>query len=403
MRLSLAIAVRVPLARRVVPDLQPVAAHHRADLRPQFPLGVLPRVRALHFRAAQLRGGKPLEPETSVNTTAGLVVDAGPFTLTADYSRVDVSNRLALSQTFTLTDDDRSLLLSEGTASAGTLAFFRFFINDFSSRNQGIDLVSTYEPPGLGGDTGFSFTLNHTHTELTEGSDLLTAGDVLGLERGVPRIRWNAAINQKPGRVGVLGRLNYFGAWVDHFDARFVRGAYAPILDGFPRLGRNPQPAGAVKRAKRDGLDVGVQPSQGIGKGDQEDETSRADRCSGGDHGPANGIAARAGQADRERSRHDSSRADGSRRVRGRCSIGSCRCLAPRTSPVRQSRRPRRSSNENGPNARQVRSAKGVLYRQTAGRHQEGAGQPVPHAYVPRQVIAGRLNGNVAAASERMA
>ena len=185
------------------------------------------------FRAAELRGGKPLEPETSVNLTAGLVVDTGPFTLTADYFRVDVSNRLALSQTFTLTEDERTLLLSEGIASAGTLAFFRFFINDFSSRNQGIDLVSTYAPPRLRGNSVFSFALNYTHTELTEQSNLLTAGDVLGLERGVPRIRWNVALNQRlMRRVNVLGRLNYFGSWVDHFDARFVRGADAAILDG---------------------------------------------------------------------------------------------------------------------------------------------------------------------------
>ncbi len=184
------------------------------------------------FLAAELKGGKPLEPETSVNTTAGLVVDTGSFTLTADYFRVDVSNRLALSQTFTLTEDERALLLSEGIASAGTLAFFRFFINDFSSRNQGIDLVSTYSPSALGGKTVFSYAMNYTHTELTEESDLLTAGDVLGLQRGVPRIRWNAAVNQRVGRVGLLGRLNYFGSWVDHFDARFVRGADSPLLEG---------------------------------------------------------------------------------------------------------------------------------------------------------------------------
>ena len=184
------------------------------------------------FLAAELKGGKPLEPETSVNTTAGLVVDTGSFTLTADYFRVDVSNRLALSQTFTLTEDERALLLSEGIASAGTLAFFRFFINDFSSRNQGIDLVSTYSPSALGGKTVFSYAMNYTHTELTEESDLLTPGDVLGLQRGVPRIRWNAAVNQRVGRVGLLGRLNYFGSWVDHFDARFVRGADSPLLEG---------------------------------------------------------------------------------------------------------------------------------------------------------------------------
>ncbi len=184
------------------------------------------------FLAAELKGGKPLEPETSVNTTGGMVIDTGPFTLTADYFRVDLSNRLALSQTFTLTEDERVLLISEGIASAGTLAFFRFFINDFSSRNQGVDLVSTYNPPGLGGNTVFSFAMNYTHTELTEESKLLTAGDVLGLERGVPRIRWNAAVNQKVGRVGLLGRLNYYGSWVDHFDARFVRGADSPLLEG---------------------------------------------------------------------------------------------------------------------------------------------------------------------------
>ncbi len=184
------------------------------------------------FRAAELRGGVPLEPETSFNTTVGLVIDNGPFTLTADYFRVDVFDRLALSQTFTLTEDERTLLLSEGITSAGTLAFFRFFINDFETRTQGIDIVSTYTPPNLGGDTVVSFTMNYTDTQVTKESDLLGPGEVLGLERGVPKTRLNLAVNQQLGRVGLLARLSYFGAWVDHFDARFVRGADSPLLNG---------------------------------------------------------------------------------------------------------------------------------------------------------------------------
>ena len=184
------------------------------------------------FLAAELRGGKPLEPETSINSTAGLVIDTGPFTLTADYFRVDVSDRLALSQTFTLTPSERMLLLSEGIASAGTLAFFRFFINDFSTRTQGVDIVSTYAPLVLRGDTTLSFAMNFTDTEVTEDSTLLNPGDIRGIELGVPRIRWNAAVNQRIGRTSLLGRLNYFGGWVDHFDARFVRGAEAPLLPG---------------------------------------------------------------------------------------------------------------------------------------------------------------------------
>ena len=184
------------------------------------------------YLAAQLRGGRPLDPETSTNATAGLVVDSGPFTLTADYFHVGVSNRLALSQNFTLAADERALLLSEGITSARTLAFFRFFINDFSTRTRGVDVVSTYTPPALRGNTVFSFALNHTDTEVTEDSDLLGPGDVLALERGVPETRWNVAVNQQVGRVGLLGRLHYYGSWVDHLDARSVRGAAAPTLDG---------------------------------------------------------------------------------------------------------------------------------------------------------------------------
>ncbi|MYD72150.1 MAG: TonB-dependent receptor [Acidobacteria bacterium] len=184
------------------------------------------------YRAAQLRGGQPLGPETSANTTAGMVFDTGPFTLTADYFQVDVTDRLALSQNFTLEADERALLLSEGITSARTLAFFRFFINDFSTRTRGIDVVSTYAPPALGGGTIFSFALNHTDTEVTEESDLLGPGDVLAIERGVPETRWNVAVNQRLGRVGLLGRVHRYGSWVDHLDARSVRGAEAPALAG---------------------------------------------------------------------------------------------------------------------------------------------------------------------------
>ncbi len=184
------------------------------------------------FRAAELRGGRPLDPETSVNATAGLVVDAGPFTLTADYFHVGVSKRLALSQNFTLAADERALLLSEGIASARTLAFFRFFINDFSTRTRGLDVVSTWTPPRLGGDTVFSFAMNRTDTDVTRPSDLLGPGDVRAIERGVPETRWNVAVNQRLARVGLLGRLHYYGSWVDHLDARSARQAEAPVLSG---------------------------------------------------------------------------------------------------------------------------------------------------------------------------
>ena len=186
------------------------------------------------FAAAQRHGGVPLRPETSRNFTAGLVVDNGPFTLTADYFRVAIADRLALSGLIGTDAEDRALLLADGITAAESLTLFRFFINDFSTRTQGIDVVSTWTPPAAAGSTVVSFSLNHTDTKMTEESDLLGPGDVLALERGVPRTRWNVALNQRVGRVGLLGRLNYYGDWVDLFDARFVRGVEAPILNGRP-------------------------------------------------------------------------------------------------------------------------------------------------------------------------
>ena len=186
------------------------------------------------FAAAARHGGVPLRPETSRNITAGLVIDNGPFTLTADYFTVAIADRLTLSGLISTDAEARALLLADGITSAESLTLFRFFINDFSTRTQGVDVVSTWTPPALAGATVFSFTMNHTDTKMTEESDLLGPGDVLALERGVPRTRWNVAVNQRVGRVGLLGRLSYYGDWVDLFDARFVSGALAPILNGRP-------------------------------------------------------------------------------------------------------------------------------------------------------------------------
>ena len=183
------------------------------------------------FIAAELRGGKPLEPEESVHTTAGLVIDTGPFTLTADLFNVEIDDRLSLSQVITLTGDERELLLSQGITSARNLSFFRFFINDFSTRTQGIDLVSTWIPLALGGDTEFSFTLNYTDTEVTKDSDLLSAADVLSIERGVPRLRWNFAVGQQVGPVNLLGRLSYYGSWIDYYYTRLWVDSAPPVQD----------------------------------------------------------------------------------------------------------------------------------------------------------------------------
>ena len=86
---------------------------------------------------AALRGGVPLQPEESINYSLGSVVDTGPFTFTADFFRINVSDRLTISRNYTLSPVEVETLLAEGFAEAGNLAVFRFFVNDFSTRSAG--------------------------------------------------------------------------------------------------------------------------------------------------------------------------------------------------------------------------------------------------------------------------
>ena len=79
-------------------------------------------------------GGGQLQPEQSLNYSAGAVVEQGPFTFTSDYFRIDIGDRVALSQEINLTESEIQTLLAEGIPEARNFPVFRFFLNDFSTR-----------------------------------------------------------------------------------------------------------------------------------------------------------------------------------------------------------------------------------------------------------------------------
>ena len=189
-------------------------------------------------RAAQLRGGRLLEPEQSVNTSLGAVADRGPLRLTVDYFRIDLSNRLALTQLFALGPEEVETLISEGVTSARNLQNFRFFSNDFETRTQGIDLVATVTPASLGGATTFGFLFNHTDTEVTEfNRGVLDAVRLRQLQEAIPGTRWNVSAQHDLGRWRLLGRLNYYDDWYDSRDVRVYNGDYIFDLQASRSIG----------------------------------------------------------------------------------------------------------------------------------------------------------------------
>ena len=78
--------------------------------------GVVPSTSAV----AMARGGGQLQPEKSRNYSAGAVIDQGPFTFTADFFRIDIDDRVALSQEIRLTEPEIVVLLAEGIPEART-------------------------------------------------------------------------------------------------------------------------------------------------------------------------------------------------------------------------------------------------------------------------------------------
>ena len=170
-------------------------------------------------RVAELRGGVPLDAEKSRNFAVGAVLERGSFLVTADYFRVAMSDRLALTQVFALTPEEKTRLIEEGILSARNLQNFRFFTNDFSTRTQGIDVVATYAPATPSGGTAISFAFNRTHTRITQfDPEKVNETRIRQLEEGLPGSRWLLTGRHALGPVGLMARLSYYGGWYDSRD-----------------------------------------------------------------------------------------------------------------------------------------------------------------------------------------
>ncbi|MCR6644965.1 MAG: TonB-dependent receptor [Terricaulis sp.] len=109
-------------------------------------------------------GARPLEAEESVNFAFGGVFRLAGFSLTVDAYKIDVDNRIVLSENLTSTAV-RDYLTSQGFIGVGG---GRFFINGVDTETRGVDIVANYtlQTDQIG---AFNFTLgaNFNETEVT--------------------------------------------------------------------------------------------------------------------------------------------------------------------------------------------------------------------------------------------
>ncbi|MDE0264618.1 MAG: TonB-dependent receptor [Bryobacterales bacterium] len=209
-------------------------------------------------KVAALRGGHGLRPETSMNFTAGAIAEAGIFTLTADFFRIAVSDRLTLSKNFTLMESEVTDLIAEGVTSARNLSSFRFFVNDFDTVTQGIDIVAVLAPTAR---SELSFLYNHTGTNVTEyDPELLSDERIRRLQYSLPMDRLNATWKQRVGRFNLMGRLSYYGEWYERRDNYTYPGEWIVDFEIDYRLGKGVSIAGGAQNALNKFTDIS--PSQ---------------------------------------------------------------------------------------------------------------------------------------------
>jgi iron complex outermembrane receptor protein len=176
---------------------------------------------------AKVLGATPLQPEESVNYSAGVAWEPSPaLSLTVDAYRIDIDDRIVFSENFTGTAI-RTLFQNAGFAG---VTGGRFFTNAIDTRTTGVDVVLQYARPLGAGMLRFTGGGNLTETEVLTDSvqtppQLAGLGEVLfgrvergRLERGQPRNSLNLSLNYALERLALnlnnrrFGEVSVFGA-----------------------------------------------------------------------------------------------------------------------------------------------------------------------------------------------
>jgi iron complex outermembrane receptor protein len=182
------------------------------------------------------KGGRPLRPEESVGLTIGAVWGIGNLDLTIDYFNITIDDRMTLSSSQALTQEDIDELLDQGVTNASSFSAVRFFTNGFETTTQGVDLVATMP---IGDTMDITLSGNWTDNQVDRvdqlaGSVLLSDSRIRQLEDGVPDVRVSLTGNHDINNWFGLWRINYWGSYFeDHVDAACcpIEGSSAVTVD----------------------------------------------------------------------------------------------------------------------------------------------------------------------------
>jgi iron complex outermembrane receptor protein len=171
-------------------------------------------------RVAVALGAKPLTAEKSVNFSIGSVIRVEKLAVTIDAYRIDITNRIVLSENLTQ-PNVRAYLTSLGFTGVGG---GRFFINGVDTRTQGVDIAMTYPfDLAVAGRVNLTLAGNLNSTDvrrvphtaplaaLNPSPVLFDRVNVLSFEDGDPKNKFIATANWSLGPWGATLRATRYG------------------------------------------------------------------------------------------------------------------------------------------------------------------------------------------------
>ncbi|MFZ5720125.1 MAG: TonB-dependent receptor plug domain-containing protein [Pseudomonadota bacterium] len=165
-------------------------------------------------------GAQPLDAEESLNFAVGAVFRSGDFSLTIDAYRIDVDDRIVLSENLTQANV-RAFLTAQGFIGVGG---GRFFINGVDTETMGVDIIANYRvTTDAAGTFAFTAAANFNDTDVTKvpatpqlsalnpAPVLFDRVNVLTFEEGAPDSKLTGSVDWTMGPLGATLRATRYG------------------------------------------------------------------------------------------------------------------------------------------------------------------------------------------------
>jgi len=167
---------------------------------------------------SQYFGATTLKPEKSKNYGAGIVLKPTPtLTMTVDGYIIDVTDRIGISQNFTVTAAD--ILAQPALDAVGENGAINFFTNGFDTSTKGIDVVGTWRHDIFDGNLTMTLAYNYNKSKVTKFlPGVISDAQRIDVAHLAPNHRATLSANFLRGPWTFNARENFYSWWRDEID-----------------------------------------------------------------------------------------------------------------------------------------------------------------------------------------